>query len=85
MKGNILRLHLNESREGFCQRGRGRSCHEDEKGGGTNSGEPGASSLEAERIRNRVASTGGRVKLKTVTQTRQSSAGDTFIAVLILY
>ena len=48
---------------------------------GTNSGEPGASSLEAERIRSRVASMGGCVKLKTVTQIRQSSAGDTFIAV----
>ena len=28
-KGNVFRLHLNESREGFCQRGRGRSFHVD--------------------------------------------------------
>ena len=27
-KRNVLRLHLNESREGFCRRGRGRSFHE---------------------------------------------------------
>ena len=26
-KRNVLRLHLNESREGFCGRGRGRSFH----------------------------------------------------------
>ena len=28
-KRNIFRLHLNESREGFCRRGRGRSFHVD--------------------------------------------------------
>ena len=28
-KRNIFRLHLNEFREGFCQRGRGRSFHVD--------------------------------------------------------
>ena len=26
---NVFRLHLNESREGFCRRGRGRSFHVD--------------------------------------------------------
>ena len=26
-KRMVFRLHLNESREGFCQRGRGRSFH----------------------------------------------------------
>ena len=29
VKRNIFRLHLNESREGFCRRGRGRSFHVD--------------------------------------------------------
>ena len=28
-KRNGFRLHLNESREGFCRRGRGRSFHTD--------------------------------------------------------
>ena len=28
-KINVFRLHLNESRDGFCQRGRGRSFHVD--------------------------------------------------------
>ena len=28
-KGKVFRLHLTESREGFCQRGRGRSFHAD--------------------------------------------------------
>ena len=39
-KRNILRLDLNESREGFCRRGRGRSFRiegpKTEKGTGTN-------------------------------------------------
>ena len=29
-KINVFRLHLNESREGLCQRARGRSFHVDE-------------------------------------------------------
>ena len=73
---------MNESREGFCRRGRGRSFHVDgpkTKGAGTNSGEFGARNLEAESIRSGVESTGGRVKLKTVTEIRRSSARDTFI------
>ena len=44
---------------------------------GTNSGESGARNLEAESIRRRAESTGGCVKLKTVTEI---SARDTFIA-----
>ena len=74
---------MNESREGFCRRGRGRSFHIDEpktKGAGTNSGESGARNLEAESIRNGAESTGRRVKLKTVQEIRRSSARDTFIA-----
>ena len=39
-----------------------------------------ARNLEAESIRNRAESTGGCVKLKTVTEIRRSSARDTFIA-----
>ena len=40
----------------------------------------GARNLEAESIRSGAASTGGRVKLKTVTEIRRCSASDTFIA-----
>ena len=36
--------------------------------------------MEAEGIRSRAESTGGRVKLKTVTEIRRSSACDTFMA-----
>ena len=36
--------------------------------------------MEAECIRSGAESTGWRVKLKTVTETRRSSAHDTFIA-----
>ena len=52
----------------------------DRKSAGTNSGQSGARNLEAESIRSRAESTGGRVKLKTVTEIRRSSARDTFIA-----
>ena len=65
---------MNESRGGFCRRRRGRWT-ENKKGAGTNSGESGARNLEAEIIRS-----GGRVKLKSVTEIRRSSARDTFIA-----
>ena len=64
-----FRLDLNESREGFCRRGRGRSFHVDgpkTEGAGTHSGESVASNLEAESIRSGAESTGGRVKLKTI-------------------
>ena len=50
------------------------------KGAGTSSGESGARTLEAESIRSGAESTGGRVKLKTVTEIRRSSARDAFIA-----
>ena len=43
---------------------------ENRKGAETNTGESGASNLEAESIR---SSTGGCVKLKTVTEIRRSS------------
>ena len=36
--------------------------------------------MEAESVRNRTASTGGCVKLKTVTEIRRSTARDTFRA-----
>ena len=52
----------------------------DKKGTGTNSGESGMKNLEAESIRSRAESTGGCVKLKTVTEIRWSSVHDTFIA-----
>ena len=44
---------------------------EDRKGAETNSGTSGARNLEAENIRRRAASTGGCVKLKTVTEVRR--------------
>ena len=47
---------------------------------GTNSGESGAWNLEAESIRSKGESTGGHVKLKTVTEIRRSSTRDTFVA-----
>ena len=72
-------LHLNESREGFRRRGRERSyipCRWTEDG----SGETGARNLEAGSVRSREVSTGGCVKLKTVTGIRRSSARETFTA-----
>ena len=53
---------------------------ENAKGAGTNSRESGARNLEAESIRSGAESTGGCVKLKTVTEIRWNSAHDTFIA-----
>ena len=44
--------------------------------------ESGARNLEAESIRSRADSTGGCVKLKTVTDIRRSSARDTFFQAL---
>ena len=44
------------------------------KGMGTNSGDSGAGNLEAESIRSRAKSTGGCVKLKTVTEIRERKA-----------
>ena len=41
---------------------------ENRKGAGTNSGESGVRNLEAESIRSGAKSTGGCVKLKTVTE-----------------
>ena len=63
---------MNESRDGFCQRGRGRSFHVD--GPKTvKAREPTVESLvrgmlEAESMSSRAESTGGCVKLKTVTE-----------------
>ena len=68
---------MNESRESFCRRGRGRSFHVEKvgrKGARTNSGKSGTRNLESESVRSRVESTGGCVKLKTVTEIGQSSA-----------
>ena len=47
---------------------------------GTNNAESRARNLEAESIRSRAESAGGCVKLKTVTEIRQSSDRYTFIA-----
>ena len=41
--------------------------------------ESGTRNLEAESIRSGAESTGGRVKLKTVTEIRRCSARDTFV------
>ena len=52
-----------------------------QKGTGTNSGvETGARNLEAKIIRSRAESMGGCVKLKTVTEIRQSSSHETITA-----
>ena len=45
---NVFRLDLNEFRDGFCRRGRGRSFHVDgpkTAGAGTNRGESGGTIL----------------------------------------
>ena len=47
---------------------------EDRIRAGTNSGVSGTRNLEAESMRSRMESTGGRVMLKTVTEVRPSSA-----------
>ena len=52
---------------------------ENRKGAGTNSGESGARNLEAGSTGSGDESTGGRVKLKTITEIRQSSARNAFI------
>ena len=44
------------------------------------SGESGVRNLEAEIIRSGAENMGGRVELKTATEIRRCSAGDTFIA-----
>ena len=64
------------------EEGEGHSMKMDrrQKGAGTNSEESGARNLEAESTSSGAESTGGCVKLKTVTEIRQSSARDTFIA-----
>ena len=53
-KRNVLRLHLNESREGFLSERKGKAvpCRwtENNKGAGTNSGESGARHQETERV-----------------------------------
>ena len=76
---------MNESREGFCRRGRGRSFHVD--GPKTEKArEPtveslvSARNLEAGSIRSGAESTGGCVKLKKVTKIRRSSSHNAFIA-----
>ena len=73
-----MRLDLNESRQGFFQRGGSRSYHvqglEVEK-----AQEPTVECL-VQGIRSTVHSMGGHVKLKTVTEIKWSSARDTLIA-----
>ena len=72
-KRNVYRSHLNESREGFCPRGRGRSLHID--GSKTEKvREPTVESLVRGiwRLRVSEAERRVRVKLKTVTEIRRS-------------
>ena len=66
-KRNVFKLHLNESRESFCRRGRGRSLHVE--GSKTEKAreptmESGARSLEAESIRSGGVGGGGRYKVE---------------------
>ena len=82
-KRNVFRLPLNESRECFCWIRRGRSFHVDRpktKKARKPKVESGARNLEAKSIRSRAESMGGCVKLKIVTEIRQSNHCDTFIA-----
>ena len=72
-------LHLSESREGFCWRGRAKWT-KNRKDVGTNNRESGARNLEADGIKSSAESTGRCVKWKTVTEIRRSNARDTFIA-----
>ena len=57
----------------------------DGRGVGTNNAKSGARNLEAESIRSRAESTGGRVKLKTVIEIAQTSARDTLIAESVMF
>ena len=80
-----MRFDFEESREGFRRKRSGRPFHVEGLGPKTenfrtNSGESDSTNLKAESIRRRAESTGGCVKLKTVTEIRRSSAPNTFIA-----
>ena len=78
-KRNVFRLDLNEPREGFCQRGRGKSFHVDgpkiEKVQGSV-----VQGIWRLRVSEVEQSTGGCVKLKIVTEIRRSSACNIFKA-----
>ena len=50
------------------------------KSAGTNSGESGARNLEAGSIGSRAESTGGCVKLKTVTEIRLKGNDETYLS-----
>ena len=87
-KRNVYRSHLRVQR-GFLSERKGKVTPyrwiENRKGAGTNGGESGARNLEAESIRSRAESTGGCVKLKTVTEIRRSWTRDTCRECFILY
>ena len=53
---------------------------ENRKVAGTNSGKSSTRNLEVESIRSGAESTGGCVKLKTVTEIRRSTVRNTFVA-----
>ena len=69
---------MNEFRESFCRRGRGRPFHVD--GPKTEKARKPTVESVVRGIRSRAESTGGCVKLKTVTEISRSSVCDTFIA-----
>ena len=69
---------MNAFRESFCGRGRGRPFHVD--GLKTEKARKPTVESVVRGIRSRAGSTGGCVKLKTVTEIRRSSVRDTFIA-----
>ena len=74
---------MNESREGFCRGDRKTIPYrgaKDRKWAGIDSGMSRKRTMEAESIRSRAESTGGCVKLKTVTEIRRSNACETFMA-----
>ena len=83
---NVFRLYLifKWVQRGFLLERKGKviPCRwtENRKDMGTNSEESGVRNLEAESIRSRAESMCVFVKLKTITEIRESSACDTFIA-----
>ena len=78
-KENCFELRFEGVQRGIHSESKGELGHSiqtdrSRKGVRTNSGQSGTTNLEAESIRSRAESTGGCVKLKTVTEIRRSSA-----------
>ena len=70
-----LEVRLEAVQRGFLSDRKGKVIpqrrSEDRRSAGTNSGQSGTRNLEAQSIKSRAGSTGGCVKLKTVTKIRE--------------